>query len=116
VPDFGYQAEQEVRAYLRERVRTIEALSWAELDRYGNRVEPFRTSAGIAYRVVSQAYWAMGEWSSGIEIEVWGYAETGWRRWCPYFEAGSRGGEEDPVPEPPPDWKPRRWRERRGVS
>jgi hypothetical protein len=105
--------EQEVREFLRQRAHEVRWLSWAELDRYGKRVERFTTRAGNSYRVVTKAYWDGDEWESGIEIEARAYAPSGWRRWLPYAEYRNRGWETDPVGEPPPGWTPSRGQQRR---
>ena len=107
------QEEQEVREFLRERTKAIQSLSWVELDRYGKRTEHFRTRTGTSYRVVSRAFWDMGEWKSGIEIYVKARAPSGWHRWWRYKESASRGGPNDMVGEPPPGWKPRSRLDRR---
>jgi hypothetical protein len=106
--------EQEVRQFLRERVRAIEALSWEELDRYGKQTESLTTATGNTYRVVSRAYWDMEQWASGMEISAKAYAPSGWRRRWPYTAVGGRGGPTDPVGEPPTGWTAprRRWSQR----
>ena len=82
---------EEVCGFLRQRIAEMEALPWDELGRYGHRTEAFRARSGSTYRVVSVA---RREVAGRINIEIWAWAEKGWRRWAPYFESGSRWGPE----------------------
>lgn len=66
----GHEDEKGVRAFIRGRVEAMRTLAWEELARYGSRTEQFRTRVGSPYRVISKAYWDVGERSSPIEIEV----------------------------------------------
>jgi hypothetical protein len=95
------EEEAEIRRVLRERVRSLEQLSWEELDRYQDRTEMITTASGAEYRVVSGANWETKEWDSGMELFAKAHARKGWRRWFPYTEWASRGGPDDPVPERP---------------
>jgi hypothetical protein len=95
----------EATEIMQPRLAALERMSWAELDAYGEREETVDSPAGRRFRVLTGALWDMEEWRSGMELYAKVYAPTGWRRNFPYTLSSSRGGPEDPVPEPPPDWK-----------
>ena len=106
----------EAEAILRPRFDALGAMSWRELDSYGEKQEIVKTPGGRTFRVVTGAFWDMDEWASGMELYAKAYAESGLRRWFAYRLWGSRGGHDDPVPEPPNGWRPakRSWRSRIG--
>ena len=79
----------------------ITALTWHDLDRYGQRTETVTGAGGGVFRVVSRAYWDMEPWASGIEISVKVSAPSGVRRFRRYKARRTRGGPDDPVPPPP---------------
>jgi hypothetical protein len=87
----------EVREFLRRRAAAIKALPWQKLDRYGRQTEEFIAESGRSYRVVSRAFWDLGDhpWETDLEITVAAYAPTGWRRWWPYRASDVRGGPPD---------------------
>lgn len=91
----------EARTIAAEKLKTMEDLSWEELDAYEPRIEEATSSTGRRYRVSSVAYWDMEPWASGIEISVKVYPDRGARRFWPYKARGVRGGPNDPVPERP---------------
>jgi hypothetical protein len=93
--------DAEIRSLIQERVRSLAALSWQELDRYGERTEDVTTTSGIRLRLISCAYWDMEAWASGMELCVKAYPSAGLRRWFPYVARGTRGGPGDPVPQRP---------------
>jgi hypothetical protein len=99
---------KEVEIILRQRLDALAALSWPELDSYGERDEVLTTPSEERYRVVTGAFWDMDEWASGMELYAKAYAGSGLRRRFPYKLWAARGSEEDPVPEPPAGWKPAR--------
>jgi hypothetical protein len=98
----------EATAILRLRLDALERLSWTEMDAYGESDETVHSPSGRRFRVVTGAFWDMDEWASGMELYAKAYASSGWRRRFPYKLWSSRGGPEDPVPEPPPGWTPER--------
>lgn len=75
---------REVCEFLSERVSEMKAMSWEDLDRYGQRTDTFHACSGGTYRVVSIA---RREVSSQIDIEVWGYAEQAGEDGLPTFRA-----------------------------
>ena len=101
---------EELEGILQDRLAALEALSWIEMDSYGERVEPVTTASGERYRVVTGAFWDMDEWASGMELYVKAYATSGLRRLFPFKLWASRGGPGDHVPEPPAGWEPTRRR------
>jgi hypothetical protein len=100
--------KREALEILRPRLSMLERMSWTEMDAYGERVEVVDSPSGRRFRVVTGAFWDMEEWGSGMELYAKAYASSGWRRWRPYQLWSDRGGPDDPVPGPPPDWKPQR--------
>jgi hypothetical protein len=107
--------QEEVRQLLRRRVRTLEELSWEELDAYEDRTEEITTASGKPYRVVSGAFWDMGEWASALEIFAKAYPARGWRRWFPYTE-WTRRKEPSAVAERPGERPPRQRHRRESLS
>jgi hypothetical protein len=89
---------------LNERIQSLERMSWYELDAFGEQRETVETPSGRQLRVVTGAFWDMDEWASGMELYAKAYTDRGWRRRVPYSRWSTRGGPDDPVPEPPPDW------------
>jgi hypothetical protein len=102
------EESEDAFAILRPRLEALEGLSWAEMDAYGEKQEFVRSPGGRQFRVVTGAFWDMKEWASGMELYAKAYAESGWRRRFPYKLWVSRGGPDDPVGEPPPEWRPPR--------
>jgi hypothetical protein len=97
------RAADEARALIRLKVEEIRALTWEELDTYGERVEEVVSSSGRRLRLKSSTFWDTEEWASGIYIVAKAYPVTGWRRWWPYREVTTRGGPDDLVPPRPPE-------------
>jgi hypothetical protein len=89
------------RGVAEERGDEIAALSWEQLDAYGEREETIDAPIGDAFRVKSRAYWDMEDWASGMNISVKVYAPSGVRRIWGYKAWRTRGGPDDPVPERP---------------
>ena len=96
----------EAEAILRPRLDALYAMSWRELDCYGEKEEVVTTPGGRTFRVVTGAFWDMDEWASGMELYAKAYPESGLRRWFAYKLWGDRGGLDDPVPKPPDGWRP----------
>lgn len=80
----------------------VAALSWAELDAYGERVEAVTAPSGRPFRVKSRTSWDMKPWESGMNVSVKAYTASGLRRIWGYKAWRTRGSTDDPVPEPPP--------------
>lgn len=91
----------EGEAIAQAKAAEVAALSWAELDAYGDRVENVTGPSGRSFCVRSRAFWDMDEWASGMNIHVKAYAPTGLRRFWGYKAWKERGGPDDPVPERP---------------
>ena len=102
------EGEREAKEILRPRLEALERLSWAEMDAYGEKEETVEAPSGRRFRVVTGAFWDMREWASGMELYAKAYTESGWRSRFPYKLSSSRGGPDDPVPNPPPGWTPER--------
>ncbi len=81
------------RALAEAKVAEIEALTWEELDSYGEQVEQVTLPSGEVFRVKSHAFWDMDDWESDLHISVTVYAARGLRRFFPYRARGFRGGE-----------------------
>jgi hypothetical protein len=77
------------------------AMTWEELDAYGERVENVTAASGRTFRVKSFAFWDMDEWASGLNISVKAYAQNGLRRVWGYKAWKTRGGPDDLVPPRP---------------
>jgi hypothetical protein len=99
----------EAEAILRDRIEALEGMSWYDLDAFGEKEEIVESPGGRRFRVVTRAYWDTEEWASGMELDALAYVDAGWRRRFPYRLHSVRGGPNDLVPEPPPDWVPGRW-------
>lgn len=97
----GVEAEA-AKAIAELKAAEMEALSWEELDAYGEREEFVTAPIGATFCVKSLARWDMEEWGSGLDIVVKVYPVTGFRRFWPYKATASRGGHGDPVPKRPP--------------
>jgi hypothetical protein len=83
------------------KAEEIAALSWRELDAYGERVDAAAAPSGRTFTVRSRAFWDMEPWASGMNISVKAYATTGFRRIRSFKAWRTRGGADDPVPEAP---------------
>jgi hypothetical protein len=79
----------------------IVALSWRELDAYGDHVDVATAPSGRAFRVKSRAFWDMEPWASGVNISVKAYAMSGVRRFWGFRAWRTRGSADDPVPDAP---------------
>jgi hypothetical protein len=86
--------DREVQEFVRGRAAEIERLPWVELDSFGKREESFTASSGRRYRIVSRAFWDLGDhrWETDMEITVAAYAPGGWHRWWPYRASLVRAG------------------------
>jgi len=84
-----------------QRANDMAALSWDELDAYGEREETITTPSGGRFRVRSRAFWDMEEWASGMNIHVKVYPASGLRRFLGFKAWRTRGGPDDLVPERP---------------
>jgi hypothetical protein len=93
--------EAEARTIARRKAADMEALSWEELDAYGERQETVTAPSGATFRVKSLAYWDMEEWNSGLDIVVKVYPSKGLRRFWPYKAYAGRGDYHDPIPKRP---------------
>jgi hypothetical protein len=91
----------EPRRVAEARADEIAALSWEELDAYGDREETITACSGDTFRVKSRAYWDMDEWASGMNISVKVYPSKGVRRIWGYNARRTRGSADDPVPKRP---------------
>jgi hypothetical protein len=79
----------------------IAALSWEDLDAYGERAELQKAPSGRTFKVRSRAFWDMDEWASGMNISVKVRRSYGLRRLWGYKAWRTRGGPDDLVPERP---------------
>jgi hypothetical protein len=95
------KSDPEARAIAKAQASEIAALSWVELDGYGDRDETIAAPSGRKFRVKSRVYWDMDEWASGINISVKLYPRSGLRRIWGYKAFATRGGPNDPVPPRP---------------
>jgi hypothetical protein len=94
----------EARGLGSAKAKEVAALSWAELDAYGEREEEVTSPSGHHLRVKTIVFWDMEEWASGMYIITKVYPDRGWRRWWPWKAVEGRGGPDDPVPaRPRPD-------------
>jgi hypothetical protein len=82
---------------LRDKVTSIERLTWHELDAYGEQDEKVALTTGEPLRIRSTTYWDMEPWESDLHIAVKGIP-VGWRlrRFLPYREHTIRPGERLP--------------------
>jgi hypothetical protein len=94
-------ARPEGQALADEKADEIAALSWPELNSYGERAEVATAPTGQVFRVKSRAYWDMEPWESGMNISVRAYAPKGLRRFWGYKAWRTRGDKNDPIPESP---------------
>ena len=104
----GADEKDEALAILRPRLEALTRMSWLEMDAHGEMEETVLSPGGRTFRVVTGAFWDMGEWASGMELYAEAYAESGPKSRRPYRLWASRGAPGDPLPEPPPGWKPPR--------
>jgi hypothetical protein len=74
----------------------IDALSWEELDAYGQRIEEVTSASGQVFRVKSLVFWDIDEWESDLYVSVKVYAPRGWRKFWPHKARRFRGGETVP--------------------
>jgi hypothetical protein len=91
----------EGRLVAEAKAAELAAMTWDELDAYGERVENVTAASGRTFRVKSFAFWDMDEWESGINIVVKAYAPSGLRRLWGYKAWKTRGGPDDLVPHRP---------------
>jgi hypothetical protein len=98
---FAMSIGDEARALARERAEEIAALSWADLDAYGEREEEVKSPSGRSFRVKSIAFWDMEAWESDMYVIAKVYADHGARRWWPWKAVSFREGPGDPVPDKP---------------
>jgi hypothetical protein len=96
-----FVAPSEGQALADAKADELAALSWQDIDAYGDQTETTTGSGGGVFRVTSRAYWDMEPWASGIEISVKVYERSGIRRIWPRKARRVRGGPDDPVPPPP---------------
>ena len=64
----------EAEAILWPRLNALEAMSWHELDSYGEKQELVDAPGGRKFRIVTGAFWDMDEWASGMELYAKAYA------------------------------------------
>jgi hypothetical protein len=93
---------------LRPRLDALACKSWAELDAYDEQEESVESTAGQRFRDVTGTFWDMDAWASGMYVYAKAYTPSGWRSRFPYKIVVTRGGPDDPVPDPPPGWTPER--------
>jgi hypothetical protein len=93
--------DREARGVAEDWADQVAALSWEQLDAYGEREETFTAPSRRNLRVKSRAFWDMDDWASAMNISVKVYAPSGLRRIWGYKAWRTRGGPDDLVPEQP---------------
>jgi hypothetical protein len=89
------------RRLAEDKASEVAAMSWEELDAYGERIEEVTTPSGQRFRVKSIAFWDMEAWASAMYVIVKVYPSRGLRRFLGYSAVETRGGWDDDEPIPP---------------
>jgi hypothetical protein len=93
----------EARRIIEEYQERFWAMSWPDLDSYGERVETIVTPSGRRFRVKTWTFWDMEEWASGMNCIIKVRPSRGWRRFWAYKDWAARGAPDDPILDKPAD-------------